>query len=75
MSERQVMKQFSLYLPLNEWRAIRDESIRRHVTMTDLVRSWIKPSLDCVILDKLKSERPWMFAETRRNLRQHPKHN
>ncbi len=39
-------KQISLFLPLPEWKAVRQEAARRGIPMTDLCRQWLKPSLE-----------------------------
>lgn len=39
-------KQISLFVPLSEWKAIRQEAARRRIPMTELCRRWMKPGLD-----------------------------
>jgi hypothetical protein len=39
-------KQVSLYFPLDEWKAIRQEAARLNIPITDLVRGWMKPELN-----------------------------
>ena len=39
-------KQISLFLPLPEWKAVRQEAARRGIPMTDLCRQWLKPRLE-----------------------------
>jgi len=39
-------KQLSIFVPLADWRAIRDEAIRRKISMTELCRIWMRPELD-----------------------------
>jgi|GEM_PF-1717487 len=39
-------KQISLFVPLSEWKAIRQEAARRQIPMTELCRRWMRPGLD-----------------------------
>ncbi len=39
-------KQISLFVPLSQWKAIRQEAARRRIPMTELCRRWLQPALD-----------------------------
>lgn len=41
-----IRKQISLFLPLGEWKAIRQEAARQRIPMTELCRRWMKPGLE-----------------------------
>jgi hypothetical protein len=42
----ELRKQISLFVPLSEWKAIRQEAARQRIPMTELCRRWLKPGLD-----------------------------
>lgn len=42
----ELRKQISLFVPLSEWKAIRQEAARQRIPMTELCRRWLKPELD-----------------------------
>lgn len=42
----ELRKQISLFVPLSEWKAIRQEAARKRIPMTELCRQWMKPDLD-----------------------------
>lgn len=42
----ELRKQISLFVPLREWKAIRQEAARQRIPMTELCRRWIKPGLE-----------------------------
>jgi hypothetical protein len=42
----EIRKQISLFMPLSEWKAIRQEAARRRIPMTELCRRWMKPRLE-----------------------------
>lgn len=42
----ELRKQISLFVPLSEWKAIRQEAARQRIPMTELCRRWMKPGLD-----------------------------
>ncbi|HUG90870.1 MAG TPA: hypothetical protein VML55_08560 [Planctomycetaceae bacterium] len=42
----EIRKQISIFVPLSEWRIIRDEAIRRRQPMSDLCRGWMEPQLN-----------------------------
>lgn len=50
--EAEPKKQVSLFVPLSEYRAIRDEAARRKMPMTELVRGWMRRDLDKLMKDK-----------------------
>lgn len=37
----EVRKQISIFLPLSEWRAVREEAARNHIPITELCRRWM----------------------------------
>lgn len=41
-----IRKQVSVYLPAPEWRALRDESVRRGLPMAELCRRCLGPGLE-----------------------------
>lgn len=45
MPTGEVRKQISFFLPLSEWKALRDEAARQRVPITVLCRRWIDPEL------------------------------
>jgi hypothetical protein len=45
----EIRKQISVFLPLTDWRAIRDEAIRRDIPMTELCRQWMRPHVQRLI--------------------------
>jgi hypothetical protein len=42
----ELRKQISLFVPLSDWKAIRQEAARQRIPMTELCRRWMKPGLD-----------------------------
>lgn len=42
----QVRRQVSIFLPVSDWRALRDEAVRQRQPVTELCRRWIRPELD-----------------------------
>ena len=42
----ELRKQISLFLPLSEWKAIRQEAARKRIPMTELCRRWMRPGLE-----------------------------
>ena len=44
-SDTELRKQISLFVPLSDYRVIRDEAARQRIPMTQLIRKWMKPSL------------------------------
>ncbi|MFG0333456.1 MAG: hypothetical protein ACF8TS_08855 [Maioricimonas sp. JB049] len=45
MATGEIRKQISFFLPLSDWKALRDEAIRQRVPITALCRRWIDPEL------------------------------
>lgn len=41
-----IRKQISLFVPLDDWKALRQEAARRRIPMTELCRRWMRPRLD-----------------------------
>ncbi|MDA0832201.1 MAG: hypothetical protein O3A29_02880 [Planctomycetota bacterium] len=41
----ELRKQISIFIPLSDWRAIREEAARRGVPMTELCRQWMANDL------------------------------
>lgn len=46
MSSLEVRKQISLFLPLSEWRALREEAARNRIPITELCRRWMNPEME-----------------------------
>ncbi len=49
MSDRELRKQISLFVPLSHWKAIRAEAARRNIPMTELCRRWMKSELSALL--------------------------
>lgn len=45
MTPSALRKQISLFVPLEDWKAIRREAARRGIPMTELCRQWLTPGL------------------------------
>ena len=45
MKQPVIRKQVCVFLPLSDWRLLRDEAIRRRIAMTELCRRWVEPQL------------------------------
>ncbi len=58
----ELRKQISLFVPLSEWKAIRQEAARQRIPMTELCRRWIKPGLDDL---RRHPDRPATFDDER----------
>ncbi|MFO1023409.1 MAG: hypothetical protein U0903_22360 [Planctomycetales bacterium] len=43
MRSSELKKQISIFVPLQEWRAIREEAARQKIPITELCRRWISP--------------------------------
>jgi len=41
----ELRKQISIFIPVTEWRAIREEAARRRIPMTELCRRWMRADL------------------------------
>lgn len=46
MKSLEIRKQISIFVPLSDWRAIRDEAIRRRIPITELCRRWMRPEIE-----------------------------
>ncbi|MCA9025389.1 MAG: hypothetical protein KDA86_09280 [Planctomycetaceae bacterium] len=46
MSTPELRKQISIFVPLSDWKVIRQEAAQRRIPMTELCRQWMHPSLD-----------------------------
>ncbi len=49
MSNHELRKQISLFVPLSHWKAIRQEAARRNIPMTELCRRWMKSELTALL--------------------------
>ncbi len=45
MSSIPMKKQISIFLPMDDWQAIRLEAARSRIPMTELCRRWLEPAL------------------------------
>ncbi|MFV0444936.1 MAG: hypothetical protein ACK5Q5_15290 [Planctomycetaceae bacterium] len=45
MPHAEIHKQISIFLPLPEWRALREEAARQHIPITELCRRWMQPHM------------------------------
>lgn len=45
MNTLELRKQISIFVPLSDWKAIRDEAARQEIPMTELCRRWMRPEL------------------------------
>ena len=46
MSTAQIRKQVSVFIPIEDWKMLRYEAARRHETVSDICREWMKPGLE-----------------------------
>ena len=46
MKTVELRKQISIFIPLSDWRAIREEAARQRIPMTELCRRWMNPDLE-----------------------------
>ena len=46
MPTDEIRKQVSLFLPLSEWRALREEAARNRIPITELCRRWMNPEME-----------------------------
>ncbi len=42
----ELRKQVSLFLPLSDWQALRQEAARQQVSMMELCQRWMRPQMD-----------------------------
>lgn len=45
MPQLEIRKQISIFVPISEWRAIRQEAARLRIPMTELCRRWMRPGM------------------------------
>ncbi|MCA8999167.1 MAG: hypothetical protein KDA80_19355 [Planctomycetaceae bacterium] len=45
MALNEIRKQISIFLPVSDWRALRQEAARRNIPITELCRRWIGPEI------------------------------
>lgn len=45
MPSRSLQKQISMFLPLGDWRLLRNEAARQRIPITELCRRWMQPGL------------------------------
>ncbi|WP_092051521.1 hypothetical protein [Planctomicrobium piriforme] len=45
MPTAELKKQISIFLPVSDWRALRQEAARQQVPITELCRRWIVPEI------------------------------
>jgi hypothetical protein len=45
MAHSEIHKQISIFLPLPEWRRLREEAAQQKVPITELCRRWMAPHL------------------------------
>ena len=45
MNRTEIRKQISIFVPISDWRVLRDEAARRRIPITELCRRWIRPEL------------------------------
>lgn len=41
----QIRKQISIFVPLSDWRLIRQEAARKRIPITELCRRWMRPEM------------------------------
>lgn len=41
----ELRKQISIFVPISDWRMIREEAARRKIPMTELCRRWMRPEM------------------------------
>lgn len=49
MALSEIRKQISIFVALEDWKALRAEAARRRTPMTELCRRWLKPHLDRLV--------------------------
>lgn len=53
MNAVEFRKQIAIFVPLSDWRAIRQEAARLRIPMTELCRRWMRSDLE-----RLRRQRP-----------------
>jgi hypothetical protein len=51
MPSRSLQKQVSMFLPLEDWRLIRNEAARQQIPITELCRRWLRPGLKALRIE------------------------
>ena len=46
MNTVELRKQISIFVPLSDWRAIRQEAARQRIPMTELCRRWMQGDME-----------------------------
>ncbi len=41
----ELRKQISIFVPISDWRMIREEAARKRIPMTELCRRWMRPEI------------------------------
>ena len=41
----EIRKQISIFVPLSDWRLIRQEAARKRIPITELCRRWMRPGM------------------------------
>ena len=41
----ELRKQISIFVPISDWRMIREEAARKRIPMTELCRRWMRPEM------------------------------
>ncbi len=52
-----IRKQISMFFPVTEWRALRQEAARLGIPMTELCRRWLRPHIEQLPLNSLLEKR------------------
>ena len=58
MSDLEIRKQVSIFMPVSDWRLIRDEAARRRIPITELCRRWMKSELGSLRRRRVPPEQP-----------------
>ena len=45
MQPLEIRKQISIFVPLSDWRNIRNEAARLRIPITELCRRWMRPEI------------------------------
>jgi hypothetical protein len=48
MTDVKFRKQISIFISLDDWKAIRLEAAQQHIPMTELCRRWMEPGLKSI---------------------------
>lgn len=46
MQPVEIRKQISIFVPLSDWRNIRNEAARLRIPITELCRRWMRPEIN-----------------------------